>query len=143
MRRAVSYFVVGCIISAWFLTPTALVSNSAEAATSLALISGFVKDDTGKPLAGAAVALFEAQPGQIIGGNLLKNMTTDAEGRFKASVAPGFYRLRAAADGFRPTFGVQACRSATAAWRKWCGGCARGPPRREPARARAGCRARG
>ena len=104
MRRAVSYFVVGCIISAWFLTPTALVSNSAEAATSLALISGFVKDDTGKPLAGAAVALFEAQPGQIIGGNLLKNMTTDAEGRFKASVAPGFYRLRAAADGFRPTF---------------------------------------
>src|SRR5262249_3342878 len=50
------------------------------------------------------VALFTAQPGQLIGGTLLKSLTTDAEGRFKASVAPGFYRLRAAAEGFRPTF---------------------------------------
>lgn len=104
MRKAISYWVVGCIVSAWFLTPVASGSNSLEAATMLGLISGTVKDDTGKPLAGAAVALFTAQPGQTIGGSLLKSLTTDAEGRFKANVLPGMYRLRAAADGFRPMF---------------------------------------
>lgn len=104
MRRAFRYWVVGCIVSAWFLSPVSSGSHSLEAATSLGLISGTVKDDTGKPLAGAAVALFTAQPGQIIGGSLLKSLTTDAEGRFKANVLPGMYRLRAAADGFRPTF---------------------------------------
>ena len=104
MKRAVSYWVVGCIVSAWFLSPISSGSNSVEAATSLALISGTVKDDAGKPLAGAAVALFTAQPGQTIGGSLLKSLTTDAAGQFKANVLPGMYRLRAAADGFRPTF---------------------------------------
>ena len=99
MRRAVSYLVVGCLMSAWLLAPTA--PNSAEASTTLALISGTVKDDSGKPLVGAMVALFAAQPGQVIGGSLLKSLTTDAEGRFKANVAPGMYKLRAAADGFR------------------------------------------
>lgn len=104
MRKAISYWVVGCIVSAWFLTPVASGSNATEAAAVLGLISGTVKDDAGKPLAGAAVALFTAQPGQTIGGSLLKSLTTDAEGRFKANVLPGMYRLRAAADGFRPTF---------------------------------------
>lgn len=102
MRRAVSFIVVGCIMSAWLLAPAA--PNSAVASTTLALISGTVKDDSGKPLGGALVALFVAQPGQMIGGSLLKSLTTDAEGRFKANVAPGVYKLRAAADGFRPTF---------------------------------------
>ncbi|HEX4948270.1 MAG TPA: carboxypeptidase-like regulatory domain-containing protein [Blastocatellia bacterium] len=102
MRKAVSYFIVGCLISAWFMAPA--TSNPAEASTTLALISGTVKDDAGKPLGGALVALFTAQPGQVIGGSLLKSLTTDAEGRFKVNVAPGMYKLRAAADGFRPTF---------------------------------------
>jgi hypothetical protein len=102
MRRAVSYFLVGCLVSAWLVAPTA--SHTAEAATSLALISGTVKDDAGKPLAGAVVALFTAQPGQTLGGSLLKNLTTDAEGRFRVSIAPGMYKLRAVAEGFRPTF---------------------------------------
>lgn len=102
MRKAVSYFVVGCIVSAWLLAPATL--NSAEASPALAFVTGTVKDDSGKPLSGAIVALFTAQPGQIIGGSLLKNLTTDAEGKFKANIAPGMYKLRAAADGFRPTF---------------------------------------
>ncbi|MBL8202861.1 MAG: carboxypeptidase regulatory-like domain-containing protein [Blastocatellia bacterium] len=102
MRKAVSYFVVGCMVSAWLLAPA--TQKAAEASAALGIISGTVKDDAGKPLGGAVVALFTAQPGQIIGGSLLKNLTTDAEGRFKANVAPGMYKLRAAADGFRPTF---------------------------------------
>ncbi len=89
-------------MSAWLLALAA--PNSTEASTMLALISGTVKDDSGKPLGGALVALFAAQPGQVIGGSLLKSLTTDAEGRFRANVAPGMYKLRAAADGFRPTF---------------------------------------
>lgn len=104
MKRAVNYFLVSCVVAAWILVPASLASKSAEAATSLALVSGTVKDDLGKPLAGAVVALFTAQPGQIIGGSLLKSVSTDAEGRFTANVAPGMYRLRAVADGFRPTF---------------------------------------
>ncbi len=102
MRRAVSFIIVGCIMSAWLLVPAA--PNSAAASPALALISGTVKDDSGKPLGGALVALFTAQSGQVIGGSLLKNLTTDVEGRFKANVAPGIYKLRAVADGFRPTF---------------------------------------
>ena len=100
MRKAVRYFVVGCVVSAWLLAPL----PAAEASTTLALISGTVKDDAGKPLGGALVALFTAQPGQTLGGNLLKNLTTDADGRFRVSIAPGMYKLRAVADGFRPTF---------------------------------------
>jgi hypothetical protein len=97
MRKAVRYFIVSCVLSAWLLP-------AAEASTTLALISGTVKDDAGKPLGGALVALFTAQPGQTLGGSLLKNLTTDAEGRFRVSIAPGMYKLRAVADGFRPTF---------------------------------------
>ncbi len=100
MRKAVRYFVVGCVVSAWLLAPL----PAAQASTTLAFISGTVKDDAGKPLGGALVALFTAQPGQTLGGSLLKNLTTDAEGRFRVSIAPGMYKLRAVADGFRPTF---------------------------------------
>ena len=106
MRKAVSYLVTSCIVGACLLLPatTNSVVTSAEAAVAMALISGTVNDDSGKPLAGAVVALFTAQPGQTIGGSLLRNLTTDSLGKFQTNVAPGMYRVRAAADGFRPTF---------------------------------------
>ena len=106
MKKAVSYLVTSCIVGACLLLPatTNSIATSAEAAVAMALISGTVNDDSGKPLAGAVVALFTAQPGQTIGGSLLRNLTTDSSGKFKTNVAPGMYRVRAVADGFRPTF---------------------------------------
>ena len=106
MRKAISYFVTSCLVGACLLLPatTNSVSTSAEAAVAMALIAGTVNDDSGKPLAGAVVALFTAQPGQTIGGSLLRNLTTDSLGKFQTNVAPGMYRVRAVADGFRPTF---------------------------------------
>jgi hypothetical protein len=106
MKKTISYFVTSCIVSACLLLPPTMNSNtsSVEAAVAMALISGTVNDDSGKPLAGAIVALFTAQPGQTIGGSLLRNLTTDGSGKFQTNVAPGMYRVRAVADGFRPTF---------------------------------------
>ncbi len=107
MKKAVSYLITSCIVGACLLLPatTNSVATSAEAAAvAMALISGTVNDDSGKPLAGAVVALFTAQPGQTIGGSLLRNLTTDSLGKFQTNVSPGMYRVRAVADGFRPTF---------------------------------------
>ena len=73
-------------------------ANEGEAAPALALISGTVKDEAGRPLAGAVVALLEA----VFNGRELKSVKTDSEGKFTAEMLPGVYRLRAAADGFRP-----------------------------------------
>ncbi|MEP7271369.1 MAG: carboxypeptidase-like regulatory domain-containing protein [Acidobacteriota bacterium] len=69
-----------------------------EAAPVLAFVSGTVKDEGGQPLTGAVVALLEA----AFNGREIKSVKTDAEGKFTAAINPGAYRLRAAAEGFKP-----------------------------------------
>ena len=96
MRHARKLWVllaIGSITYAW--------APVAEGAA-MGSIRGFVKDDEGKPLAGAAVmvlAHFEnASPGKII-----KRASTNQEGQFIASgITPGQYRIKAEADGFTP-----------------------------------------
>lgn len=101
MRKAVNLLIIGCVLGALGASPVAL-SPVADASPSLAFVSGTVKDDGGAPLAGAVVALLESQ----IGGKEVKSTLTDAEGRFTTGVAPGRYRLRAAAEGFKPVFAL-------------------------------------
>ncbi len=99
MRKALSVLVASCVVSALTATPGSFGSFSSatvEAAPTLAVVSGTVKDDRGAPLVGAIVALLESRPR----GKEVKSVKTDAQGRFSATIAPGLYRLRAAAEGF-------------------------------------------
>jgi hypothetical protein len=64
----------------------------------LAFLTGTVKDEAGQPLTGAVVALLEA----TFNGREVKSVRTDSDGKFAAALSPGSYRLRAAADGFKP-----------------------------------------
>lgn len=104
MMRALNPLVAGCLVCAMGVTPEALgeltrassVSTRVEAAPTLATVTGTVKDEVGKPLIGAVVALLEPHSR----GRELQSVRTDLKGRFAAVVAPGSYRLRATADGF-------------------------------------------
>jgi hypothetical protein len=70
--------------------PVALAGKS-----SLATITGSVKDDKGNPLAGAIVSLLKDGANVVI-----KETRTSHDGRFIAKIAPGRYSIRAIADGF-------------------------------------------
>jgi len=92
MRRAFS-------LSLSLLTLTALVVSNAEAVTpgrtSLATITGTVRDNKGNPLAGALVSLLREGAKQTT-----KEAMTDNAGNFIAKVMPGRYGIRAIATGF-------------------------------------------
>jgi hypothetical protein len=62
---------------------------------SLATITGSVRDNKGKPLAGAVVSLLKEGAGQLV-----KQVRSGWDGGFTARIAPGLYQLRATADGF-------------------------------------------
>ncbi|MBX3280285.1 MAG: carboxypeptidase regulatory-like domain-containing protein [Acidobacteria bacterium] len=100
MKVSVHALVVGCALGALALAPALAPGFAlrAEASPALALVSGTVKDDGGRPLPGAVVALLES----AFNGREIKSVKTDAEGRFTAEILPGSYRMRAAAAGFRP-----------------------------------------
>lgn len=100
MKRSVHALVIGCALSALALGPALApgLAPRVEASPALALLSGTVKDDGGRPLGGAVVALLEV----AFNGRELKSVKTDSDGRFTAEMMPGAYRLRAAAAGFRP-----------------------------------------
>lgn len=75
-------------------------SLGVEAATpagkgSLATITGSVNDPKGSPVAGALVTLLRDGAKHIV-----KQIKTDANGRFSTRISPGRYDLRAVAQGF-------------------------------------------
>lgn len=59
------------------------------------LLSGEVRDGEGKPLAGAEVSVFDRSSRRVA------HSDTDVYGFFAAAVAPGDYRIRAEAGGYR------------------------------------------
>ncbi len=104
MRRLVHVMVIGGALGAVAFGPgfglglSGLSGRTVEAAPALAVVSGTVKDEGGQPLTGAIVALLET----AFNGREIKSVTTDVEGKFTAAINPGAYRLRAAAEGFKP-----------------------------------------
>ncbi len=102
MKKALRVLLVGCVLGSLAATPTSEHNNNSfavvEAAPAFAFISGTVKDEGGKPLPGAVVALLESRHR----GKELKRVNTDLKGRFTAGITPGTYRLRAFAEGFAP-----------------------------------------
>ena len=71
-------------------------SATAEAARA-GRLSGVVRDQSGAPLVGATIAIFDAVAESE---KPIQNARTDTDGKFIASVAPGRYLLRAVASGF-------------------------------------------
>ncbi|MDQ3013391.1 MAG: carboxypeptidase-like regulatory domain-containing protein [Acidobacteriota bacterium] len=105
MKKALSVLIAGCAIVGFAATPASLGNKGgqplagfaiADAAPTVAVVSGTVKDDRGVPLVGALVALIEFK----YNGREIKSVATDKQGHFSAGIAPGTYRLRATATGF-------------------------------------------
>jgi hypothetical protein len=63
----------------------------------LGVITGFVRDEGGNPIADATVAIFRAGTSK-----LLKQVASESNGRFLAKVMPGKYSVLAVAQGFNP-----------------------------------------
>ncbi|HYE74770.1 MAG TPA: carboxypeptidase-like regulatory domain-containing protein, partial [Blastocatellia bacterium] len=104
MKKVVSYLVISCVLGVMSFSPRlGSTTGTVQASPAMAFITGTVMDEAGKPLAGALVALLSSQPGSLQAKNV-KSVKTDNEGRFTAGAAPGTYRLRAEAEGFRPKF---------------------------------------
>ena len=80
-----------------------------EQGSGVGIIRGVVRDEGGSPIAEATVAIFRAGT-----STLLKQVTSDAAGRFLAKIVPGTYTVLAVAQGFNPVtlFGVEVGRSA-------------------------------
>jgi hypothetical protein len=80
----------------------AYASVPASAAVARGSIRGCIVDGVGNPLVGAAVlVLTESEESKS--DKVVKRANTDNEGKFIASgISPGRYRVKAAADGFKP-----------------------------------------
>jgi hypothetical protein len=63
----------------------------------LGMITGFVRDEGGSPIADATVAIFRAGT-----STLLKQVTSEANGKFIAKILPGRYSVLAVAQGYNP-----------------------------------------
>ncbi|MBO0724469.1 MAG: TonB-dependent receptor [Blastocatellia bacterium] len=101
MKKAINVLIAGCLLGAFApnsFNNSASGGLAAEAAPALAFVTGTVRDEGGKPLIGATVAVLEPRPH----GKEIKSATTDGQGRFLAGVSPGAYLLRAVAEGFLP-----------------------------------------
>lgn len=61
------------------------------------IIKGIVRDESGKPIADATVAIF-----RVGTSKLLKQVSSAADGSFLAKVLPGTYTVLAVAQGFNP-----------------------------------------
>lgn len=87
----------------WALVAIGVVlsaSATAQASAAKGSIRGLILDPHGNPLAGAAVLVMaeDAKAAKVV-----KKASTDNEGKFvAANIVPGRYRVKAAADGFKP-----------------------------------------
>jgi hypothetical protein len=87
----------------WSLTSAAIglillwcAAAPASAQTATATLSGIVRDDTGAVLPGVTLTIRNAATGVV------RTVTTDSEGRYRASALdPGEYEIRAELAGFR------------------------------------------
>lgn len=87
----------------WALVAIGVVlsaSATAQAGAAKGSIRGLILDPHGNPLAGAAVLVMAED---VKAAKVIKKASTDNEGKFiAANILPGHYRVKAAADGFKP-----------------------------------------
>lgn len=88
--------------------PVSDAKVTADANNGFGTIRGVVRDEGGTPIASATVAIFKAGT-----QNLLRQVTSAADGSFIAKMLPGTYTVLAVAEGFNPVtiFGVELTRA--------------------------------
>jgi hypothetical protein len=75
----------------------------AHAAAGRGSIRGVVMDASGSPLIGAAVVVLAADAEATRSEKVVRRASTDGDGKFTATgIAPGHYRVKAEAEGFKP-----------------------------------------
>lgn len=94
MRQAIRLWAVIAI--------GAIASVPVHGAAGRGSIRGVILDASGNPLGGAAVlVLADTEAAKV--EKVVKRASTDSEGKFSAAgIAPGRYRLKAEAEGFKP-----------------------------------------
>jgi len=99
LKSFTAFAVVAAFVGAPVLSINAAPGASAESAKlgGLGVITGFVRDDGGNPIADATVAIF-----RLGTSKLLKQVNSASNGRFIAKIIPGKYSVLAVAQGFNP-----------------------------------------
>src|SRR5215212_3948682 len=97
-NQTIALFVLAGFVGAPVAQTFAASNVPLENRTSgLAVITGFVRDEGGNPIADATVAIFRAGTSK-----LLKQVASAANGKFTAKILPGTYSVLAVAQGFNP-----------------------------------------
>ena len=73
------------------------VMPTAQSPNNLGVITGYVRDQVGNPIADATIAIFRSGTSK-----LLKQVESTANGKFLAKIIPGKYSVMAVAQGFNP-----------------------------------------
>ncbi|MGH9946761.1 MAG: carboxypeptidase regulatory-like domain-containing protein [Pyrinomonadaceae bacterium] len=99
IKKFIAFAAVAAFIVVPVLQTRAAARISAFEATpgGLGVITGYVRDQGGNPIADATVAIFRAGTSK-----LLKQVSSAANGRFIAKLIPGKYSVLAVAQGFNP-----------------------------------------
>ncbi|HEY7783434.1 MAG TPA: TonB-dependent receptor [Pyrinomonadaceae bacterium] len=92
MKRVFTLVLAVAVISPIL---AAEITAATPAKSNLATIAGTVNDGNGKPVAGALVSLLKEGAKEVV-----KQIKTDAAGKFSTKISPGRYGLRAVAQGF-------------------------------------------
>lgn len=88
------------LLAAFFVSFSPFIEIQAKVVNQkggLGIIRGVVRDETGKPIADAVVAIFH-----VTTKKLLKEVRSAADGSFLTKIIPGTYTVLAVAQGFNP-----------------------------------------
>lgn len=83
--------------AAFIFVSDARAETVVEKKSNLGIIKGVVRDETGKPIADAFVAIF-----RVGTSNLLKQVRSTSNGSFITKIIPGTYTVLAVAQGYNP-----------------------------------------
>jgi hypothetical protein len=92
MKRVFTLALAIAVISPFL---AAEITAASPAKRNLATIAGTVNDSKGNPVAGALVSLLKEGAREVV-----KQIKTDAAGKFSTKISPGRYGIRAVAQGF-------------------------------------------
>ena len=85
------------VFASFIFAPDAQAEVVVEKKGNLGVIKGVVRDESGKPIADAFVAIFRAGTSK-----LLKQVRSAADGSFLTKIIPGTYTVLAVAQGYNP-----------------------------------------
>jgi hypothetical protein len=96
-RSWMSFISLVAFFVSFAAIPQAQANIVVQNKNGLGVIKGIVRDESGKPIADAMVAVFRAGTSQ-----LLKQVRSAADGSFLTKIVPGTYTVLAVAQGFNP-----------------------------------------